>query len=74
MHLYTLKLVLKPFYSPPLCLVTTLLLKTVLAPHYSIKMLCTCHDLFIGIQKLGTFHKSHTSYWLIKYLNPKFIS
>jgi hypothetical protein len=52
----------------------TLFFKTVLAPHYSTKMLCTCHDMFIGIQKWSIFHEFHKSYWLIKYLNPKLIS
>jgi hypothetical protein len=33
-----------------------------------------CPDIFVGIQKSSIFHKSHTSYWLIKYLNPKLIS
>jgi hypothetical protein len=33
-----------------------------------------CHEIFVGIQKSSIFHKSHTSYWLIKYLNPKLIS
>jgi hypothetical protein len=35
---------------------------------------CTCHDVFIGIQEWSTFQVSHTSYWLIKYLNPKLTS
>jgi hypothetical protein len=65
---------LKPLYSTPLCLVTTLFFKTLMAPHYSTKMFCTCHDMFIGIQKSSIFHESHTSYWLIKYLNLKLIS
>jgi hypothetical protein len=38
------------------------------------KCCCTCHDMFLGIQKWSIFHESHTSYWLIKYLNPKLIS
>jgi hypothetical protein len=38
------------------------------------KYCCNCHDMFIGIQKWSIFHESHTSYWLIKYLNPKLIS
>jgi hypothetical protein len=37
-------------------------------------MSCTCYDIIVGIQKSSIFHKSHTSYWLIKYLNPKLIS
>jgi hypothetical protein len=40
---------LKPLYSEPLCLVTTLFFKTVVTPHYSTKMSYTCHDMFIGI-------------------------
>jgi hypothetical protein len=65
---------LKALYSTPLCLITTLFFKIVLAPHYFIKMSCTCHDMFIGIQKWSIFHESHKSYWLIKYLYPKLIS
>jgi hypothetical protein len=38
------------------------------------KCCCTCHDMFIGIQKWSIFHESHKSYWLIKYSNPKLIS
>jgi hypothetical protein len=52
----------------------TLFFETVMAPHYSTKMSRTYHDIFIGIQKSSIFHKFHTSYWLIKYLNPKLIS
>jgi hypothetical protein len=68
------EIVLKPLYSAPLCLVTTLFFKTIMAPHYFTNMLCTCHDMFIGIQKSSIFHEFHTSYWLIKYLNPNLIS
>jgi hypothetical protein len=60
------------FYT--FCFVTTLYFKTVLKPHYSTKMSCTCHDMFIGIQKWSIFYEFHKSYWLIKYLNPKLIS
>jgi hypothetical protein len=52
----------------------TLFFKTVMAPHYSTKMLMACHDIFIGIQKSSIFHEFPTSYRLIKYLNPKLIS
>jgi hypothetical protein len=41
------------------------------------KCRCTCHDMFIGIQKWSTFHETHATYdvhWLIKYLNLKLIS
>jgi hypothetical protein len=69
-----IEIVLKPLYSSLLYLVTTLFFKTVIVPHYSTKMLYTCHDKFIGIQKSSIFQKSHTSYWLIKYSNPKLIS
>jgi hypothetical protein len=41
---YTLKLILN--LSIP-----HLFVKIVLAPHYSTKMSCTCHDMFTGIQK-----------------------
>jgi hypothetical protein len=51
----------------------TLFFKTILAPHYSTKMSCTCHDMFIGIQNWDIFHEFHKSYWLMKYLNPKLI-
>jgi hypothetical protein len=34
----------------------------------------TCHDMFTRTQKSSIFHEFHTSYWLIKYLNPKLIS
>jgi hypothetical protein len=51
-----------------------LFFETVLAPHYSIKMSYTCHDIFVEIQKSSIFHKFHISSWLIKYLNPKLIS
>jgi hypothetical protein len=54
---------LKPLYFTPLWLVTTLFFKTILAPHYSTKMSCTCHDMFTGIQKWNIFHGSHKSYW-----------
>jgi hypothetical protein len=64
---------LKPLYSAPLCLITKLFFKIVMAPHFSTKMSCTCHDMFIGIQKWSIFHEFHKSYWLIKYLNPKLI-
>jgi hypothetical protein len=52
----------------------TLFFKNVLASHYSTKMSMACHDIFVGIQKSSIFHKFHTPYWLIKYLNPKLIS
>jgi hypothetical protein len=42
---------LKPLHSTLLYFVTILFFKTVMAPHYSTKMSCTCHDMFIGIQK-----------------------
>jgi hypothetical protein len=29
--------------------------------------------MFIEIQKSSIFHKSHISYWIYKYLNPKLI-
>jgi hypothetical protein len=51
-----------------------LIFKIVLAPYYSTKMSMACHDIFVGIQKSSIFHKFPTSYWLIKYLNPKLIS
>jgi hypothetical protein len=38
------------------------------------KFCCTCHNMFIGIQKWSIFHESHKSYWLIKYLNLNLIS
>jgi hypothetical protein len=38
------------------------------------KCCCSCHDMFIGIQKWSIFHKIHKYYWLIKYLYPKLIS
>jgi hypothetical protein len=34
-------------------------------------MSMACHDIFVGIQKSSIFHEFPTSYWLIKYLNPK---
>jgi hypothetical protein len=65
---------LKPLNSAPLCLVTTVFFKTVLAPHYSTKVLCTCHDIFIAIQKSIIFHEFHTSHWFTKYLKSQLIS
>jgi hypothetical protein len=66
--------IMRPLYSAPLSLVTTLLFKVVMAPHYSTIMSCTCHDMFTRIRKWSILNKSHKSYWLIKYLNPKLIS
>jgi hypothetical protein len=66
--------VLKPLYSAPFCFVTTLFFETVMVPHNSTKMSCTCYDMFTGIQKWSIFHESHKSYWFIKYLNPKLIA
>jgi hypothetical protein len=43
--------VMRPLYFAPLCRVTNTIFKTVLAPHYSTKMSCTCYDMFTGIQK-----------------------
>jgi hypothetical protein len=54
--------VMKPLYSAPFCLVTNTIFEIVLAPHYSTKMSCTCHNIFVGIQKSSIFHKFHTSY------------
>jgi hypothetical protein len=73
-HPYTLKLSWD--LSIPHLFVLSLILffKTILAPHYSSKMSMACHDIFVGIQKSSIFHKFPSSYWLIKYLNPKLIS
>jgi hypothetical protein len=66
------KIVLKPLHSAPLCLVTTLFFKTILAPHYFTKMsLHLLWHIFTRIQKWSIIHEFHNSYWLIKYLNPK---
>jgi hypothetical protein len=73
-HPYTLKLSWDLSIPHLFVLSRTLFFEIVLAPHYSIKMSCTCHDIFVGIQKSSIFHKFHTSYWLINYLNPKLIS
>jgi hypothetical protein len=48
---------MKPLYYAPLCLVTILFFKIVMTPHYSTKLLCTYHDMFIGIQKSSIFHE-----------------
>ena len=69
-----IEIVMKPLYSAPLYLVTTLFFKIVLAPHNSTKISCTCHDMFTGIQKWSILHESHKSYWSIKYVNSKLIS
>jgi hypothetical protein len=50
---YTLKLSWNLSILHLFVLLLTLFFKTVLAPHYSTKMYCTCHDMFIGIQKLN---------------------
>jgi hypothetical protein len=71
---YTLKLSWDLSILHLFVLSLTLFFKTVIVPHYSTKMSCTCHDMFTGIQKWSIFHESHKSYWLIKYLNPKLIS
>jgi hypothetical protein len=71
---YTLKLSWDLSMMHFFVLSQTLFFKTVLAPHYSTKMSCTCHDMFIGIQKWSIFYEFHKSYWLIKYLNSKLIS
>jgi hypothetical protein len=73
-HPYTLKLSLNLSIPHLFVLLLHYFSKIVLAPHYSTKMSCTWHDSFVGIQKSSIFHESHTSYWLIKYLNPKLIS
>jgi hypothetical protein len=73
-HPYTLKLSWDFSIPHPFVLSLTLFFKTVLAPHYSTKTSMACHDIFVGIQKSSIFHKFLTSYWLIKYLNPKLIS
>ena len=66
-----IEIVLKTLYYAPLCFVTTLFFKTILAPHYSTNM---CHDMFIKIQIQSISHESHKSYWLVKYLNLRLIS
>jgi hypothetical protein len=48
--------------------------KIAMAPHYTTKLSCICHDIFTRIQKWSIFHESHKSYWLIKCLNSKLIS
>jgi hypothetical protein len=68
------EIVMRPFYSVPFCLVTNTIFQNCIAPHYFTKMLMACHDIFVGIQKSSIFHEFPTSYWLIKYLNPKLIS
>jgi hypothetical protein len=68
------EIVMRPFYSAPFVSSLTLFFKIVLAPHYSTKMSMACHDIFVGIQKSSIFHEFPTSYWLLKYLNPKLIS
>jgi hypothetical protein len=66
--------VMRPLYSTPFCFISNTIFQTVMAPHYSTKMSMACHDIFVGIQKSSIFYKFPTSYWLIKYLNPKLIS
>jgi hypothetical protein len=73
-HPYTLKLSWDLSIPHLFVLSLTLFFKTVMAPHYSTKMSMACHDIFVGIQKSSIFHEFPTSYWLIKYLNPKLIS
>jgi hypothetical protein len=72
-HPYMLKLSWDLSIPHIFVLPLTLFFKIVMAPHYSTKMSMACHDIFVGIQKSSIFHKFHTSFWLIKYLNPKFI-
>jgi hypothetical protein len=65
---------MQPLYSVLLCLVIVLFFETVLALIILPKCCCTCHKMFIRIQKWTIFHESHKSYWLVKYLNSNFIS
>jgi hypothetical protein len=74
LHPYTLRLSWDLYISHPFVLSLTLFFKTVMVPHYFTKTSMACHDIFVGIQKSNIFHKFPTSYWLIKYLNPKLIS
>jgi hypothetical protein len=50
-HPYTLKLSWDLSIPHLFVLSLTQFFKIVMAPHYSTKMSCTCHDIIVGIQK-----------------------